>query len=105
MLNLKHVLSTSALLCLLGALPLSAADDKEESLWGYADPAADVNIYINTKQAEKAMSKDLWEQGIQKINDPSKLAFFPASEQLAENLRKTQIFQEMALLKFSFHFI
>ena len=62
MLNLKHLLSTSALLCLLGTLPLSAADDKEESLWGYADPTADICVYINTKQAEKAMEKNLWDR-------------------------------------------
>lgn len=62
MLHLKHAWRTAALLCLLGAVPLFAQDGKEESLWGYADPAADICIYINTTQAEKAMEKGMWDQ-------------------------------------------
>ncbi len=61
MLDVKHALMTAALLCLPGAVLLSAADD-EESLWGYADPTADICVYINTKQAEKAMEKGLWDR-------------------------------------------
>ena len=62
MLNMKHAMMTAALLCLPGAVSLYAADDNEDSLWGYADPTADVCVYINTKQAEKAMEKNLWDQ-------------------------------------------
>ena len=53
---------------LLAAVLLSAsgfgafAADNEESLWGYADPSADVVIYINTKQPEKAMDKEVWDR-------------------------------------------
>ena len=60
--NMKLFPRTAFLLCLMSVIPAVSAADEEESLWGYADPAADVNIYINTKQAEKAMSKDLWER-------------------------------------------
>ena len=61
-LHLKHAWRTAALLCLLGiAVPLGAADEKE-SLWGYADPTADVCIYLNTTQAEKAMEKGMWDR-------------------------------------------
>ena len=59
---MKLSLRTAFLLCLMSVIPAVSAADEEESLWGYADPAADVNIYINTKQAEKAMSKDLWDR-------------------------------------------
>ena len=34
----------------------------ETSLWEYASPAADVILYIDTKQPEKAMDKRLWER-------------------------------------------
>lgn len=60
MLNRKHF-RLAALLCLTGLIPLWA-DAQEESLWGYADPSADICIYINTKQAEKAMEKTLWDR-------------------------------------------
>ena len=60
MLNRKRFLP-AALLCLAGLVPLWA-DAQEESLWGYADPTADLCIYINTKQAEKAMEKGLWDR-------------------------------------------
>ena len=63
----KHPLRLAALLLLAGAVPLFAAD--EESLWGYADPSADVCVYINTKQAEKAMEKNLWERIRQDKNE------------------------------------
>ena len=59
-LGLKRFFRAAALLLpLIGAIPLFA---DEESLWGYADPAADICIYINTKQAEKAMEKGLWDR-------------------------------------------
>lgn len=67
MLNRKRFL-LAALLCLTGLVPLWA-DAQEESLWGYADPAADLCIYINTKQAEKAMEKGLWDRIQQDKND------------------------------------
>ena len=85
---------TAFLLCLMSVIPVVSAADEEESLWGYADPAADVNIYINTKQAEKAMSKDLWER-IRKdkneaIEKKSKGQFFSTKDrdmELMGNLR------------------
>lgn len=46
----------------MSVIPAFAADEKaeEESLWTYADPTADIIVYVNTKQAEKAMEKKLW---------------------------------------------
>jgi len=35
---------------------------EEASLWEYANPAADVILYVNTKQPEKAMNKRLWKR-------------------------------------------
>lgn len=49
------------LLCVWwGSLAVFAAE--KESLWEYADPTADVMIYINTRQPEKAMEKGLWQR-------------------------------------------
>lgn len=59
MLKKRHF-GLAVLLSLAGAIPLFAADG--ESLWGYADPSADICIYINTKQAETAMEKGLWDR-------------------------------------------
>jgi hypothetical protein len=61
MLDGKHSLRAALLLSLLGVVPLFAADE-QESLWGFADPSADLCVYINTKQAEKAMEKNLWDR-------------------------------------------
>ena len=55
----RFLLAAALLLSLTGAIPLFA---DEESLWSYADPSADLCIYINTKQAEKAMEKGLWDR-------------------------------------------
>jgi len=92
--NMKLSLLAVFLLCLMSVIPAVSAADEEESLWGYADPTADVNIYINTKQAEKAMSKDLWER-IKKDKDAaiakkSKGQFFSTKDrdmELMGNLR------------------
>ena len=45
----------------LNAAPAVSDAAAEESLWNYASPAADGILYFNTKQAEKAMNKNLWE--------------------------------------------
>lgn len=50
------VLLLASLIC-FGSL---AAEDV--SLWEYANPAADVILYVNTKQPEKAMDKRLWKR-------------------------------------------
>lgn len=68
MLNRKRSLFAAALLTLTGLVPL-CAEAQEESLWGYADPTADICIYINTKQAEKAMEKGLWDRIQKDKND------------------------------------
>ncbi|MBR4255439.1 MAG: hypothetical protein IKQ16_10160 [Lentisphaeria bacterium] len=65
MLNRIHFLRTAAIVSLISFVPVPgfAADEKEaDSLWGYADPTADVCVYINTKQAENAMEKGIWER-------------------------------------------
>ena len=48
-----------------GTAPESAEAGKKDSLWEFASSAADVVVYFNTKQAEIAMDKKLW-QRIQK---------------------------------------
>ena len=68
MLNRKCSLRLALILGALSAFSLFA-DDKEESLWGYADPSADLCVYINTKQAEKAMEKNLWNRIQQDKNE------------------------------------
>ena len=59
MLSKKCALFAAVLLSVSGFG--AAAADNEESLWSYADPSADVVLYINTKQPEKAMDKDIWD--------------------------------------------
>ena len=52
-------------LCVLFALPAAwpgFAAAKESEVRGYADPGADVVLYFNTRQAEEAMDKTLWEE-------------------------------------------
>lgn len=44
----------------LQASTASSGTSSGESLWNFASPAADVILYFNTKQAEKAMDKNLW---------------------------------------------
>lgn len=93
--NMKLSLRTAFLLCLMSVIPAVSAADEEESLWGYADPTADVNIYINTKQAEKAMSKDLWER-IKKDKDAaiakkSKGQFFSTKDRDMELMGNVRI--------------
>lgn len=66
MLSKKCALFAAVLLSVSGFG--AAAADNEESLWSYADPSADVVLYINTKQPEKAMDKDIWDR-IQKDKD------------------------------------
>ena len=56
----KYALLAAALLSASGFGAMAA--DNEESLWGYADPSADVVVYINTKQPEKAMDKEVWDR-------------------------------------------
>lgn len=58
--NVKHFLFGTFLIGMLTGNILSSAEDK--SLWSYAMPAADAIIYINTKQAEKAMTPTLWKR-------------------------------------------
>ncbi len=60
MLSKKFVLLAAVLLSASGFGAMAA--DNEESLWGYADPSADVVVYINTKQPEKAMDKETWDR-------------------------------------------
>lgn len=45
-----------------GALTGNILWAEEKSLWNYALPSADAIVYINTKQAEKAMTPVLWQQ-------------------------------------------
>ncbi len=45
-----------------GALAENILSAEEKSLWNYALPSADAIVYINTKQAEKAMTPALWQQ-------------------------------------------
>jgi hypothetical protein len=82
MIDGKHSLRTAALLLLTGVVPLFAAE--EESLWSYADPTADLCVYVNTKQAEKAMEKDLWDRISQDknkaIENRSKKQFFSTKD-------------------------
>lgn len=47
---------------ILSVLCFEAVAADGESLWGYADASADVVVYINTKQPEKAMEKSIWER-------------------------------------------
>ena len=68
MLKRNHFLHAALLLSMTGLIPL-CAHAQEESLWGYADPSADLCIYINTKQAEQAMEKGLWDRIQQDKND------------------------------------
>jgi len=59
MFNKKHFPIVAFLFSLL-SFCVAAADG--ESLWGYADPTADVVVYINTTQPEKAMEKSIWDR-------------------------------------------
>lgn len=68
MLDRNHSFCAALLLSAACLAPL-CADAQEESLWGYADPTADICIYINTKQAEKAMEKGLWDRIQKDKND------------------------------------
>lgn len=59
--EVKHILLTAAVFSLTVFVSVFAADDKaEDSLWGYADPTADIVIYVNTKHSEKTMERNLW---------------------------------------------
>lgn len=60
MLSKKYAVFAAVLLSVSGFG--AAAADNEESLWGYADPTADVMLYLNTKQPEKGMDKSIWER-------------------------------------------
>ena len=46
----------------LGVFTGNILSAEEKSLWNYALPSADAIVYINTKQAEKAMTPTLWQQ-------------------------------------------
>ena len=51
--------SVALLLCAGAGIAAASAAEKE-SLWEYAAPAADVIVYVNTRQPEQAMVKKLW---------------------------------------------